>query len=81
MELQILVGMLSENPNMPAAMKKVDDYSHTLYEEMKSELEKLKNDEKMYDELTSTEYYDVVKKYKRLKQELDNKTWILDQLS
>jgi hypothetical protein len=33
--------MLSENPNMPEAMEKIDDYSHTLYEEMKLELEKL----------------------------------------
>jgi hypothetical protein len=73
--------MLSENPNMPEAMKKIDDYSQTLYEEMKSELEKLKNDEKIYDKLTGTEYCDVLKKYKRLKQELDNKTWILNQLS
>jgi hypothetical protein len=73
--------MLGENPDMPEAMRKVDDYSHTLYEEMKSELEKLKNDEKTYNELTGTEYYDVLKKYKQLKQELDNKKWILDQLS
>lgn len=81
LELQILVDMLNENPNMPEAMKKIDDYSHTLYEEMKLELEKLKNDEKTYDKLTDAEYYDVLKKYKRLKQELDNKTWILNQLS
>jgi hypothetical protein len=70
--------MLSENPNMPAAMEKIDDYSHTLYEETKLELEELKNDEKMYDELAGTEYDDVLKKYKRLKQELENKTWILN---
>lgn len=66
---------------MPEAMEKIDDYSHTLYEEMKLELEKLQNDEKTYDKLTGTEYYNVLKKYKRLKQELDNKTWILNQLS
>ncbi|PNF18757.1 hypothetical protein B7P43_G03346 [Cryptotermes secundus] len=81
LELQILVDILSENPNMPEAMKKIDDYSHTLYGEMELELEKLKNDEIIYDKLTGTEYYDVLKKYKRLKQELDNKTLILNELS
>jgi hypothetical protein len=31
--------MFSENPNMPEAMKKIDEYSQTLYEKMESELE------------------------------------------
>jgi hypothetical protein len=76
-----MVHMLSENPNMPEAMKKVDDYSQKLYEEVNSELEKLKDDEKTYDKLTGTEYDDVVKKYKQCKQELSYKTWVLNELS
>ncbi|XP_021919869.1 uncharacterized protein LOC110829938 isoform X2 [Zootermopsis nevadensis] len=81
LELQILVHMLSENQDMPEAMKRIDDYSQKLYEEMKSELEKLMDDEKTYDKLTGTEYDNVVKKYKQCKQELNYKTWVLNELS
>jgi hypothetical protein len=73
--------MFSENPKMPEAMKKIDEYSQTLYEQMKSELEKLKNDEKAYDELASTEYDRILKKYKHYKLELNNKMWMLNELS
>lgn len=66
---------------MPEAMKKIDEYSQTLYEEMKSELEKLKHDEKMYDELAGTEYDSILKKYKHYKQQLNNKMWMLNELS
>lgn len=81
LELQILVDMFSENPKVPEAMKKIDEYSQTLYEEMKSELEKLRNDEKMYDEVAGTEYDRVLKKYKNYKQELNSKMWMLNELS
>lgn len=76
-----MVHMLSENQDMPEAMKRIDDYSQKLYEEMKSELEKLMDDEKTYDKLTGTEYDNVVKKYKQCKQELNYKTWVLNELS
>jgi hypothetical protein len=73
--------MLSEDPNMPEAMKKVDDYSQKLYEEVKSELKRLRDDEKAYDKLTGTEYDTVLKKYKQCKEELNYKTWVLNELS
>jgi len=76
-----LVDMFSENPNMPEAMKKIDEYSQTLYEKMESELEKLKCDEKMYDELAGTEYDSILKKYKRCKLQLNNKMLVLNELS
>ena len=76
-----MVDMFSENPNMPEAMKKIDEYSQTLYEKMESELEKLKRDEKMYDELAGTEYDSILKKYKRCKLQLNNKMLVLNELS
>lgn len=66
---------------MPEAMKKIDDYSQKLHEEMKLELEKLKNDEKTYEKLTGTEYDNILKKYTQCRQELNYKTWVLNELS
>jgi hypothetical protein len=73
--------MFSENPYMSEAMKKLDQYLQTRYKEMKSELEKLKNDEKTYNELAGTEYDSILKKYRHYKQELNNKMWMLNELS
>ena len=75
-----MVDMFSENPNMPEAMKKIDEYSQALYEKMESELEKLKQDEKMYDELAGTEYDSILKKYKHLKLQLNNKMLVLNEI-
>lgn len=66
---------------MPEAMKIIDEYSQTLYEKTKSELEKLKQDEKTYDELAGTEYDGILKKYKHYKQQLNNRMWMLNELS
>jgi len=48
---------------------------------MKLELEKLKNDEKTYEKLTGTEYDNILKKYTQCRQELNYKTWVLNELS
>ena len=76
-----MVDMFSENPNMPEAIKKMDEYSQTLYEKMESELEKLKHDEKAYDELAGTEYDSILKKYKHFKLQLNNKMLVLNEIS
>lgn len=66
---------------MAEAMKIIDEYSQTLYEKTKSELETLKQDEKTYDELAGTEYDGILKKYKYYKQQLNNRMWMLNELS
>jgi hypothetical protein len=72
--------MLSEKPNMPEEMKKIYEYSQILYEKMESEREKIKHDEKMYDELARTKYDSILKEYKYCKLKLNNKMLVRNEL-